>query len=120
MAIDPQRQESEKQEREALKANPERDGRAGMKPAWEDVKEAELKRQALERQNQLDAQKQALADMLKAAQTAGKDKAEIDERRKAFEEIHKRQQETLARGQQERLDRQELLYRGAPSGRERA
>ena len=117
MAIDPQRQESEKQE--PPKANPERDGRAGLKPAWEEVKEAELKRQALERQNQLDAQKQALADMLKAAQTAGKDKAEIDERRKAFEEIHKRQQETLARGQQERLDRQELLYKGPPSGRER-
>ena len=97
--------------------DPERDGRAGNKPEWEAAKEAELKRQELERQNQITAQQQALADMIEAAQRAGK--GDIEESRKQWEELHQRQQETLAQEQQDRLDRQELLYRGPPSERER-
>lgn len=99
--------------------DPERDGRAGMKPAWEEAKEAELKRQEIERQNKVEGQQKALADMVKDAQTAGKESIEIEEKRRSWEEEHRRQLETLAQEQQDRLDRQELLYRGPPSQRER-
>lgn len=99
--------------------DPERDGRAGFLPEWERVKEAELKRQATERENQVTAQQKALADMIKDAQKAGKPPTEIEERVKGWEELHRRQRETLAHEQQDRLDRQELLYRGPPSQRVR-
>src|SRR5207245_1315803 len=99
--------------------DPERDGRAGKKPEWDQAKEAELKRQEIERQNKVEAQQKALADMVKDAQKAGKEPMEIEERRKVWEELHRRQLETLAHDQQERADRLELLYRGPPSQRER-
>ena len=99
--------------------DPERDGRAGKKPEWEEAKEAELKRQEIERQNKVEAQQKALADMIKDAQRAGKPTTEIEEKRRSWEETHRRQMETLAQEQQARLDRQELLYRGPPSQRER-
>ena len=99
--------------------DPERAGRGGEKPEWEEAKETELKRQEIERQNQVKAQQQALADMIKDAQRAGKPTSDIEENRKIWEEAHRRQRETLAQEQQDRLDRQELLYRGPPSQRER-
>lgn len=99
--------------------DPEGEGRAGNKPEWEKVKEAELKRQAIERENKVTEQQKALADMIRDAQKAGKPPTEIEEKRKTWEELHQRQRATLAQEQQDRLDRQELLFRGPPSQRVR-
>ena len=94
-------------------------GRAGLKPKWQDAKEVELERQERERQIMADAQQEALADMVKAARKAGMPPEEIEERRLAWAELHRQEMKTLAEEQQARFDRQEVLYRGPPTGRYR-
>ena len=89
-------------------------------PEWEAVREAELNRHAIERQNQTKGQQEALGDILEEARRKGKPDVEVEERRRTVEKVHHEQQEKLAREQQERLDRLELLYgRGLAVERER-
>jgi hypothetical protein len=99
--------------------DPERVGREGQKLTWEEAKEAELKRNALEREAKQEGQQLALAHILRDDQRAGKGKVEIEQHRKLIEEEHRQQRNDLLDKQQERFDRLELLYRGPPSERER-
>ncbi len=104
-------------ERQEAPRSPEH---AAEKPAWETARAAELNRQAIERREQMEAQREALADILEGDRRKGKTEAEIENRRRTVEEAYRERQEKVAREQQERLERLEALYRsGQPAERER-
>lgn len=86
---------------------------------WEVAREAELNHQEIERRNQSEAQRKALAAILEKDRRKGKTDSDIEQGRRGVEEAHRKLQEALAHEQQQRLERLELLHRGPPSERER-
>ncbi len=99
--------------------DPERVGRDGKKLTWEEAKEAELRRQEIERADKQEIQQVALRDILRGDEKAGKEPQEIEQHRKSIEEEHRQQRDDLLHQQQERFDGLELLFRGPPSEREK-
>ncbi len=86
---------------------------------WEEVAKSEEVRRAKELEIQRVGQRKALEDIIKGVEKNGNDPVELEEKRRAFEELCKRQLEAKMREQQERLDRLALLYKGPPGGRQR-
>ena len=90
------------------------------KPAtWEQVAKSEEERRATELYVLRAGQQKALQDLVKGVEKKGNDPVELEEKRRAFEELCKRQLEAKMREQQERLERRELEFKKPPKGRER-
>jgi hypothetical protein len=86
---------------------------------WEQAAKAEELRRVKELKDVRDGQRKALEDIKKEVEKRGNDPVELEEKRRAFEELCKKQLDAKMREQQERLERLTLLYKGPPSGRER-
>ena len=87
---------------------------------WERIAKAEEMRRASELYDLRSGQQKALEDIIKGVEKKGNDPVELEEKRRAFEEVCKRQLEAKMREQQERLERRELEHLTAQKGRERA
>ena len=95
------------------------DDNDGKKPEYNKMLAAELERQARDRQELEESQRQAMADMLENARKNGREELELVELRKSIEDQHDKHRQELLQEQQNRRDLFDLLYRGPPSEREK-